>query len=162
MLWRFFWSPLWVYFFQSAVHHPDAVTAKAPLPSRAFVLEFLSQVLLVCHFPYSFFFKFVSLKNGLIFAPCFYLHDLIQLDFGSFCLPLCFLTSVTQLSLLSSPSFPFLAGTLLSLEIPFLVFVSPVRLGIIPKMSPPLCLGLEVPTLSFVCFVFSFFSAKIF
>ena len=51
IVWGFFVSTMGLVFFPSDVHHPDAVTAKAPLPSCAFVLRCISQVLLVCHFP---------------------------------------------------------------------------------------------------------------
>lgn len=77
------------------------------------LLRYISQVLLVSTF-LTLFLKFVSLKSILIFALYFYLCDLIHFDLGNFSLPLCFLTSDTALSLMSSPSFLFLAYTLLS------------------------------------------------
>lgn len=89
------------------------------------------------------FLKFVSLKSILIFALYFYLRDLIHFDLGNFSLPLCFLTSDTALSLMSSPSFLLLAYTLLSPKNPLFsdsFFCS--WLGLILQISPLLCLGL--------------------
>lgn len=137
-------------FFPSTVPHPDAVTVEAPLPSCAFVLRYISQVLLVSTF-LTLFLKFVSLKNILIFALYFYLHDLIQFDFGNFSLPLCFLTSDTALSLMSSPSFPFLTYTLLSPKNPLfgdLFFCSWIGTHS-ADISPTLFGGWSVPTFFF-------------
>lgn len=101
------------------------------------------------------FFSCVSLRNILDFALYFYLGDLIQLGFGHFSLPLCFLTSATQLPLLSSPFIPLLVGTLLSPTSPFWVifFFSASQVGNHSQPVTPSLLG----AISTSCFLFFFF-----
>lgn len=103
------------------------------------------------------FFSCVSLRNILDFALYFYLGDLIQLGFGHFSLPLCFLTSATQLPLLSSPFIPLLVGTLLSPTSPFWVifFFSASQVGNHSQPVTPSLLG----AISTSCFLFFFFTS---
>lgn len=101
------------------------------------------------------FFSCVSLRNILDFALYFYLGDLIQLGFGHFSLPLCFLTSATQLPLLSSPFIPLLVGTLLSPTSPFWViffFFSQSGWESFPASHPLFAWGYKYQLFSFFFF----------
>lgn len=138
-------SLLWVYFFPSAVPHPDVVATKAPLPSCAFKI----------HQPSAASFHFLYLKKKkkvCIIEEHFDLCSLFLFAWPNSAWLWQFLSHfvswpLTQLSLISRPSFPFLTYILLSPQNPFLViFFLHLYLHSFPRYLPYFVWGCSVPT----------------